>query len=244
MKNALFLILLAGCGSGGSPAPEPAAITYDIFTDTTGRQEVACPPQTSTTAVLFTFGQSNSANSLETKYTSTKVLNYFNGKCYLAQDPLLGATGTEGSLWTELGNRFNDQVILIPRGISGTTVKNWAVNDWLTEGMKTPYVVTHFLWAQGEGDNGKSATEYEANLRIIIAKTKASFPDSGFWVTISTICNNAPDLNIQQAQRAVIGPGVFQGPDTDTLDPSPSRCHLGAATQSLTIDEWARIIAH
>jgi hypothetical protein len=57
--------------------------------------------------VALVFGQSNSANSGETPYKSRQgVYNFYKGKLYRAQDPLLGATGDGGSVWTRLGNNW------------------------------------------------------------------------------------------------------------------------------------------
>ena len=44
--------------------------------------------------IIFTFGQSNSANHGWGNYTPKhKVYNYFEGKLYPSADPLIGATG-------------------------------------------------------------------------------------------------------------------------------------------------------
>src|SRR2546425_3481295 len=54
--------------------------------------------------VALVFGQSNSSNSGQTRRTAReRVYNYYQGKLYLAQDPLLGADGDGGSVWTRLG---------------------------------------------------------------------------------------------------------------------------------------------
>ena len=90
------------------------------------KTEVSCPKQTERTMVLLISGQSNSANHGGQRYASQygdKIINYFDGKCYIAKSPLLGATGLEGDSWTLLGNLLiqqgvADQVILAPTGIA------------------------------------------------------------------------------------------------------------------------------
>lgn len=241
------LVLLYGCGSGGSSSqPQAAAFVVTPFSDTTGRTEVTCPAQTSNTAVLFAFGQSNSANQLQNRYTpnNPKVLNYFQGKCYIAMDPLLGATDNLGSLWTEVGNRLTqfDNVVIIPRGIGGTSIQQWVDNDWMN--VPSPYQVTHFLWIQGESDNGGDADKYANNLRQIIYRTKSYSPTAAFYVAIETICLKAADNNIEQAQRSVIAPGVLQGANLDLYGIADryDGCHLGSEAQAKAIDQWVTIL--
>ena len=75
------------------------------YSDTSDRARVACHSE-NTSIVLLTFGQSISANHGATNYTPHGDVVNFNtndGQCYLAKDPLLGATsnpsGNSGSIW-------------------------------------------------------------------------------------------------------------------------------------------------
>src|SRR5215203_6355453 len=58
------------------------------------------------TMIALTFGQSNAANRGQKKYTchNKKVLVFNDGKLYRARDPLPGATGPGGSVWSLLGD--------------------------------------------------------------------------------------------------------------------------------------------
>ena len=74
--------------------------------------QVSCPPQTEDMAVLLAIGQSNSANYAEKKFTTEypkQVFNYFEGKCYIASSPLLGANNEEGEFITVLADRILTQ---------------------------------------------------------------------------------------------------------------------------------------
>ena len=89
--------------------------------------------QTPRTAVLYILGQSNSSNHGGQKYQGMddRVVNYFDGACYRAASPLLGAEGTFGEAWTLLGNKLVaggkfDQVIIVPSGIGLTGIAYWA----------------------------------------------------------------------------------------------------------------------
>ncbi len=104
---------LLPASSAGSCADDPASCG---FADTEGRVEVDCgsfvgdsPDQ----AVLFVFGQSNSANHAKDRYVAGNEVVNFNphdGRCYQAEDPLLGADGSGGSVWGRLG----DDLVTVP----------------------------------------------------------------------------------------------------------------------------------
>lgn len=96
---------------------------------------VACPQQTSRSAVLLVAGQSNAANHHGQRFSSRHgghLLNFFGGQCFEAASPLLGSTGSTGEYWTELGNLLletgkYDLVVLAPVAITGSPVASWAI---------------------------------------------------------------------------------------------------------------------
>ena len=106
-RTAFAVMTLLPASSAGACADDPASCG---FADTEGRVEVDCdafvgdgPDQ----AVLFVFGQSNSANAARDRYvTGHEVINFnpHDGKCYQTQDPLLGPDGRGGSVWGRLGD--------------------------------------------------------------------------------------------------------------------------------------------
>src|ERR1700722_3908972 len=63
-----------------------------------GKKEIACPSQDEATAVLLVTGQSNASNSQGQRYQSAddQVVNFFEGRCYRAASPLLGADYQKG----------------------------------------------------------------------------------------------------------------------------------------------------
>src|SRR4029453_1370955 len=77
------------------------------------------------------FGQSNSANFGENPRTAGEaVFNFHKGKLYAAQDPLLGADGAGGSVWTRLGDRLiatkrYDAVVWLTLGVGGSAITPW-----------------------------------------------------------------------------------------------------------------------
>ena len=81
--------------------------------------------------VALAFGQSHVANFGETPKTATQdVYNYYDGKFYRAQDPLLGTDGASESVWTKLGDKLiernlYDAVVFIPLARNSTLEIRW-----------------------------------------------------------------------------------------------------------------------
>src|SRR5262249_38941890 len=122
---------------GGAPAASDAA----------GRTLVECADTqigSDSTMILLILGQSQAAKSPpsvqnieDTRFFPTrKVINFnvYDGHCYVAHDPLLGATGMGGSIWSRLGDSLIDsglaeRVVLAPIAIGAATVADWAPGD-------------------------------------------------------------------------------------------------------------------
>lgn len=209
------------------------------------KQEVQCPAQTPQTAVLFVFGQSNSANHLGQRYRAIddRVLNFFNGKCYLAESPLLGASGEMGEVWTLLGNKLVEtgqfqRVIIVSSGIGGTPISRWAIGGDLNRmlidvisDLSGHYNITHVLWHQGEADfqNGTNKKDYEAGFRSIVATldalkvrapiyvSKASYiPVDRMPPRLANLHKWQMDNQITEAQQEIPdGKTIFAGVNTD-----------------------------
>lgn len=244
--------------------PTPEYNAYSQLVAYPGRREIARPPITSRTMVAFVFGQSNSANHGDTKFQapSPAVANFWNGKYFAAEDPLLGATGDGGSPWALMANRLIeartfDTVILIAAGVAATPVEAWTtggglngmLEDRLAEAKDAGLTVTHFLWHQGESNNSPAgAANYDAAMQPIIALTKRDFPQSKFFVAQATLCGrgNAPDVELQKIQLGLSRlPGVFAGPNTDKIGFADryDGCHLNRRGLEKHAAGWAAAIA-
>src|SRR5262249_33648378 len=117
-------------------------------------------------AVFLIAGQSNAGN--HGRFTAqNNVFNFnpFDGQLYQAADPLLGATGSDGSPWCPLGDRlvaagFASSIVLCPIAVGGASVLEWAPSgqynhrlaDALERLRKTDLWPTHVIWHQGEAD--------------------------------------------------------------------------------------------
>lgn len=198
--------------------PDPFLLNeYDQLSFFHDKHEVDSPQITKNTVVAFVFGQSNAANHGGERHQSAtgKVFNYYGGKYYPAADPLLGATGVSGSVWSNLGDKLvndhlADDVVLIPAGVGGSTLKQWQSGGRLNEMLKarlaevkaSGLTVTHFLWHQGESDNTLSPGEYAVGLGQVISLTKEYFPESNFFVAQASRCGTmASAPGILNAQR-------------------------------------------
>ncbi len=184
--------------------------------------------------VALAFGQSNAANSGETRYSSREnVYNVYRGKLYRARDPLLGATGRGGSVWTRLGDRLiaaghYDAVVIIPLAVGNTAIASWTVGGELHAGVLKAVrevqaqglSVTHLLWHQGESDPNTPADAYQSMFKAMLASIRSEGVDAPIYVSVATRCHQqGPNETLRRAQQSLVDPAqnIYAGPDTDTL---------------------------
>ena len=234
------------------------------------KREVECPPQTASAAVLLVIGQSNAANGAErlvkTRFPD-RVLNYFDGHCFVAGSPLLGSGGTEGEFITLLAddliaNGTYKSVMIRATAISGSQISRWQKGGDLNKlmlstviGFKSRYKITDIIWHQGEGDYmlGTTAPEYTASFQSM----RKSLTDIGvsapIFISISTFCGNDKpwkrDNPIAQAQAQLADPKarILLGANTDQLLVSADRrkndqCHFSESGQRKTASAYAAAI--
>jgi hypothetical protein len=185
------------------------------FDDSTGRLPVACHSSTAQEIVLLTFGQSISASHGESGYTPHGNAINFNpndGHCYVATDPLLGASigsGSHvGSIWGYLcdgllATRRWDRCIVAPIAQGSTTMEEWApggaVNHLVREAVEglraNGLVPSLLLYGQGEADASVRAdpVAYQAHFNAMVANIR-SFSAAPILVAVETICYDSPDL--------------------------------------------------
>ena len=259
------------------------ATAPDIYTfDQTGRlasgdqkKAVACPQKTDRTAVLLLIGQSNAGNHAGQRFHSEhgeKVVNFFDGRCYVAASPLLGSDGTSGEYWTQLGNLLLDrgsfdQVVLAPVAITGSEIARWgpggdlngAMIDTGSQLQRQGYPVTHVLWVQGEIDYVKRTTEkdYRDRFSSLVSSLRSHGVAAPVYVAIATKCLGASnggtrlhsaDNPIARAQLALPDPGanLRSGANSDALLGDLDRyddCHFSAAGEQKVARAWADLLS-
>ncbi len=250
-----------------------ASYSNEIFDDfgrlifSSSQSEIDCPKQTISTGVLISFGQSNSANYAEHLFKEKDlqgVINYFDGKCFKAKSPLLGAAGSAGE-WISLtakkliDNKIYDNVIVVSTGIGHSSVDHWAegneLNNMLNEvlkGVLTKYRITEFIWHQGESDLLYTHEDvykfYFNSLENTIRKLGIDAP---IFVSIASICGNENTWEypnqISEAQKSLINQeGIELGVNTDEIIPINLRfdgCHFNKEGQFIAADEMAKLIS-
>jgi hypothetical protein len=235
--------------AGRSGSTQKGYDQYGRYTLLDRKTEIVCPKQTDKTVVALVYGQSNSANkhAQRTFQSSPKIVNFFDGKCYVASDPLLGTSGSAGSVWTLTGTKLlatgkYDHIIFVPAGIDGSQIKQWSkggdLNPMLSDvirGATRQYKLTHVVWHQGEIDAQLKTTkeEYKERFSSMMQTIRGLGVDAPVYVSVASICEPFWDADnpITQAQRQLVSTpqGILPGPNTDTLNTPEDRfddCHL------------------
>jgi carbohydrate esterase-like sialic acid-specific acetylesterase len=238
------------------------------------KRAAACPRQADRTAVLLVLGQSNAANYGGQRFASKhgdKIVNFFDGQCYVAASPLLGSGGTKGEYWTELGNHLIesgkfDTVVIAPVAYSGTAVARWArggdLNAVLVETLSkikaNGYAITHVLWDQGELDYvlGTGEDAYRERLLSMIDTLRREGVTAPVYLSIASKClepsnggmrRHSPDNPVVRAQLALSSgeDNIRRGVNTDAVLDELDRyddCHIGGVGAEKVAQAWADIL--
>ena len=215
------------------------------------------------TAVILGIGQSNIANEGEAsaRYVPEGEVynfNFFDGRCYVAKDPLLGASIDRSNILTRLGEflvRRGDynRVLLVPVAHGGTYASEWSPGgrmfprlQWTLERLRERRIkITHILWQQGEAEaatSKPSAEDWIRHFMAMVGAIRAAGADAPIYVAQCTICCNDANETIRSAQRKVIDPaaGIFAGPDIDAVgrDERYDGCHFSAAGLRHAAELW------
>ena len=245
------------------------------FQDPAGREEVSCAAYSDErTAVLMTFGQSNSANAGQDRYvpiTDVANFNIHDGKCYRAEDPLLGPDAEGGSVWGVLGDKLimgghYDRVLVVPFGIGGSSIGQWQEDGPFHESLenalnaieKAEITPTHVLWHQGEADAVSATPEdqYFSMFEQLVAKIRSGGVEAPIYPAVATHCqipvfDRGPEAlqgiePVRRAQQRLIEiDGVFAGPDTDEIQGPHVRhdnCHFNAKGMQAHAGAWLEAI--
>lgn len=231
-----------------------------------GKQKIACPAQTPDTAVLLVAGQSNSGNHQGQRYKAidSRVIEFFDGQCYLAQSPLLGSSGEIGESSTLLGNKLVEaglykQVVIIPAAMGASAIRQWAAGGDLNgllmsviENAKPTYTITHVLWHQGESDFLDDTPEdsYIKDFHSLVDSIRREGVSAPIYVSVASFMGyvkpwNA-DNSVRMAQQALPdGKSILAGPDSDTIPLSDryDGIHFSASGQEKFTNLWLKILS-
>ncbi|MBB6002543.1 sialate O-acetylesterase [Arcicella rosea] len=217
--------------------------------------------------VIFTFGQSNSANYGQGMYTCKQdVYNWYKGKMFKAKDPLLGADNNRGSVWTRLADKliqenFAKKILIVPIGIGSTEVAQWAKggkhNELVLQTIKAlntqGIIVDYILWHQGESDNLRNTSKelYIQRFESVRETFRNNNQNAPIFIAIASYHPSENSLTkkklgidptIQEAQLALtkIHKDIFLGANTDKLDKSYYR-HDGIHFSVLGLEKHAEL---
>ncbi len=209
------------------------------FKDTSAKTVVPCSAAAGErTMVALALGQSNTGNHGETLHRSARqVINLFRGRCYRAEDPLLGPTGDRGSAWTRLGDLLidaglYDRVVIIPVGVGSTAIADWVpggylhhrVTNAIEEARGSDLAITHVFWIQGGSEkrsDGDAAVRerYKKDFMSLVRSMRNRGVTAPVYVAVGSIGLDGFKPDIQRAQRELVdeAKGILAGPDTDSL---------------------------
>jgi hypothetical protein len=237
---------------GGSPVTQSMYALNEWYStpgyqDTTGRTtESAALVGGENTGIYIVLGQSLVANNGVSLYNpgvaKVQQLNPYDGIVYRIQDPILGASGTAGSMVSRLAGELvsggvHQRVIMIPVAIGGTSVAQWApgaatlnhrIRVAILRARQQGYPVTAIIWEQGQGDLGTSAPSYTASFYQVMDTAIGMGVTSPWFVAKDTFSAGAVDATIQGAQTALWGTtyrgvNIYQGADADSLTGAANR---------------------
>jgi len=159
---------------------------------------------------LFVWGQSLAANAGYGRYAARnadKACVYADGSFFPCSDPIVGAEGPGGSVWS----RFADS--MLGRPINNTSVSQivigccaqgaTSIKDWAPGGSEAPRLLrclsdyianvgqpTHLAYSQGESDVGAfSAEQWLDRWQSMLASIRNLGCTTKIWTSIETICN-------------------------------------------------------
>ena len=214
--------------------------------------------------MILVFGQSNGANSGDTPYAPTRPVfnfNLFDGTCYVAKDPLLGATESRGNFASRLADmlierNIFDTVVLAPISVGGSRIEEWTTGGTRHRRLQVAIArahdlgleFTHALWHQGESNAGPDADRalYMRCFMDIHSALRRYGVACPIYVAQATVCNSQPNPIIRSAQRDLVDPmnGILAGPNTDAIGTEDrfDNCHMNESGLIKHARMWAEIL--
>ena len=217
------------------------------------RVEVSCPDPKDA-AFVVTGGQSNAANSNSSSYvtrSSHQVVELYHGQCFVHADPVLGATGTRGSLWVEFGDRLAEEidrdVVFVHTAIGGTQFSDWnddrstyfaAFRDRIIDADKAGFSAPIILWHQGETDAGLTSdfAQFKVDVETLLQRMLDLSPGASIYLFEASRCiggarqNGVTAITDSLHEVADHMEDVTPGLNTDILDADyrSDGCHFNS----------------
>ena len=271
MRKTLWLVPLAGIAAvlmwpqrGTSGTGESLEKRIAQIQRVGSLPEISCADLAKTRPlVLLALGQSNAGNHGSGPEPASEPINLIaDGKCVRSRDPLPGATGRGGSIWSHLPHLLvegtgNRQIVLSVLAVDATSIADWTdpqrplknlLSDRIASMVKLGLPPSLILWQQGEADSrgGTTESDYTTGLIKLAAILDEAGSNAPLLLARSTLCKAAPETSIRDAIARTAGKNSrFRlGPDTDTLAGENYRmgCHLKTAGLESAARMWASAI--
>lgn len=172
---------------------------------------MAKPPDKwdASTALVFAWGQSMCSNDGRGRYTARHANTWVYGGAgtfYPCTDPIVGASGTAGSVWSHcadaaIGRPFNGgtvtRFVLRNIAVGGSAIHEWSPGGGLnatliaqiSDFMANVGMPTHLAFSQGEADvNRLSVQQWSDGWLAMVDSIRAVGCTSKIWTSIETIC--------------------------------------------------------
>lgn len=225
-----------------------------------GRTERDCPPPDET-VVLVTGGQSNASNVIPVLYEVERDVSvWFDGRCFPASDPVLGATSDRGSLWSVLGDQLAEDlgrpVLLIAGAIGGTQFGDWtdprsgyydALMQRVASAREAGFLPDMILWHQGETDAAaeRDMAVLKADVTELTGRLLSDIPEAPLYLFQATRCMGADRVNGVPAvvdvlqEMAAKNPRIIAGMNTDILgrDYRWDACHFNSMAREEIVSQ-------
>ena len=223
---------------------------------TLDRQPVSCPAGA---MVILVIGQSHGANYVSRRFVGMPgVFNAYQGRCYRALDPLLGAEGAKGNVWTQVGNDIVGRgiapaVVILNPSIGSSKLHQWvgqgSLNGYLGSsiaGLPKGLAISQVAIQIGEGDyqEGTNARDFRRSLNELIDFIRAQGIAAPVFVARESLyCSPArADNPIARVQRTFRADGVHAGPNVDALPfERYDNCHLTGAGARDLASQWVEV---
>ena len=186
------------------------------------------------TGVFVTYGQSNASNAGQFGYSvKNKVYQYYDDKTYKYEDPALGGTDGQGSVWGQVGDKMIDkglfdQVVFSVTGVGGKPLEELNKGECY-EYFKHEYLhmsktfgkVDAILFHQGESNNCAIGNDkiYKAEFEKFITKMRQDGITAPIYLARSSYFDGKYDSIVIRVQNEMIrdNKNVLKGPNSDLL---------------------------
>ena len=252
--------------------PIQNSLTFQYITPLNKRQQISSgitevlgQIDVTNALVFITYGQSNSVNHGQIGYeVMSNVFMVNQGRIFKYQDPALGGTGGQGSVWGMVGDKLikelnYEAVYFTMTGWGGRSIEelthkhyfNYFINELKLTKNKLGRV-DGILIHQGESNHTDSYGHqdyYETFQKLVEKIKKEGEEDIPIYLSQTSLCaDSKSDPILLQKQEQLIKDieVVLRGPNTDTLSESkyrlPDMCHFSTMGFEKFSDLWVESI--